>query len=80
MRVTVRSVVRLVLLSFSVCVSLSGDSVTFSDLSFMCSVGDCVGIACSSDTFQVPVCTSVPFSLLAIADTFHVPVIALIFV
>jgi hypothetical protein len=42
-------------------------------------VGVGVGVTCE-DTFQIHVCISVPFALLAIADTFHVPVFALVFV
>jgi len=45
-------------------------------------VGDVMpgmGISCE-DTFQIHVCMTVPFSLLAIAEIFHVPVAALVFV
>ena len=42
-------------------------------------VGEGMGITCV-DTFQIHVCIAVPFSLDAIADTFHVPVAALLFV
>jgi len=42
-------------------------------------VGEGVGIiAC--DTVHIHVCIAVPLSLYAIADTFHVPVAALVFV
>ena len=42
-------------------------------------VGVDVGVSCD-DTFQVHVWMTVPFSLYAIADTFHVPATALVFV
>ena len=41
--------------------------------------GEGVGVTCC-DTFQIHVCRAVPFSLDATADTFHVPVAALVFV
>jgi len=42
-------------------------------------VGEGVGIiAC--DTVQIHVCIVVPFAFVATADTFHVPVTALVFV
>ena len=34
----------------------------------------------TSNTFHIHVCIAVPFSLDATADTFHVPVTALVFV
>ncbi len=42
-------------------------------------VGVGVEVACS-DTFQIHVRETVPFSFVTTADTFHVPTAALIFV
>jgi len=41
--------------------------------------GEGVGATCC-DTVQIHVCIVVPFSFVATADTFHVPVTALVFV
>ena len=41
--------------------------------------GEGVGATCC-DTVQIHVCRVVPFAFVATADTFHVPVTALVFV
>jgi len=41
--------------------------------------GEGVGVTCC-DTFQIHVCIAVPFALLTIAETFHVPIAALVLV
>jgi len=41
--------------------------------------GEGMGVV-TGNTFQIHVCIVVPFSLDATADTFHVPVTALVFV
>ena len=38
-----------------------------------------MGVTCC-DTVQIHVCIVVPFAFVATADTFHVPVTALVFV
>ena len=41
--------------------------------------GEGVGVTCC-DTVQIHVCRVVPFALLTIAETFHVPIAALVLV
>jgi len=41
--------------------------------------GEGVGVTCC-DTVQIHVCRVVPFAFVATANTFHVPVTALVFV
>ena len=42
-------------------------------------IGEGVGVTCD-DTFQSHICMMVPFSFVAIADTFQLPTAGLVFV